>query len=93
MFNSNNHQRNTNQNRIEMLPHTCQNIYHQKVYKQQKLLRICRTGIPCTLLVEMQIAATMHQLSGHEFELGDSEGQRSLVRCSSWGRKELDMTE
>ena len=53
MFNSNNHQRNTNQNRIEMLPHTCQNIYHQKVYKQQKLLRICRKGIPCTLLVEM----------------------------------------
>ena len=33
-------------------------------------------------------------LSGHEFEqtLGDSEGQGSLVCCSSWGRKESDMT-
>ena len=36
-----------------------------------------------------------HQLSGHEFEqtLGDSERQGSLVCCSSWGHKELDMTE
>ena len=36
-----------------------------------------------------------HLLNGHEFEqtLGDSEGQGSLVHCSSWGRKELDMTE
>ena len=33
--------------------------------------------------------------SGHEFEetLGDSEGQGSLVCCSSWGCKELDMTK
>ena len=36
-----------------------------------------------------------HQLNGHEFQqtLGDSEGQGSLVCCSSWGRKELDTTE
>ena len=36
-----------------------------------------------------------HQLNGHEFEqaLGDSEGQGSLVFCSPWGHKELDMTE
>ena len=36
-----------------------------------------------------------HRLNGHEFEqaLGDGEGQRSLVRCSPWGCKELDMTE
>ena len=35
-----------------------------------------------------------HGLSGDEFEqtLGDSEGQGSLVCCSSWGHKELDMT-
>ena len=36
-----------------------------------------------------------HQrLNRHEFEqiLGDSEGQESLVCCTSWGRKELDMT-
>ena len=34
-----------------------------------------------------------HQLNGHEFKqtLGDSEGQRSLVCCSSWHCKELDM--
>ena len=36
-----------------------------------------------------------HQLSGHEFEQapGDSEGQRSLVRCSPWGHKESETTE
>ena len=36
-----------------------------------------------------------HWLSGHESEqaLGDSEGQGSLVCCSPWGGKELDMTE
>ena len=35
-----------------------------------------------------------HRLNGHEFEqtLGDSEGQGSLVYCSPWGCKELDMT-
>ena len=33
------------------------------------------------------------QLNGHEFEQipGDSEGQGSVVCCSSWGHKELDM--
>ena len=36
-----------------------------------------------------------HRLDGHEFEqtLRDSEGQGSLVCCSLWGHKELDMTE
>ena len=36
-----------------------------------------------------------HPLDGHESELtpGDSEGQGSLVYCSPWGRKELDMTQ
>ena len=36
-----------------------------------------------------------HRLSGHEFEqaLGDGEGQGSLACCSSWGHKELHMTE
>ena len=35
-----------------------------------------------------------HRLNGHEFEQTprDSEGQRSLVCCSPWGRKELDTT-
>ena len=36
-----------------------------------------------------------HRLNGHEFEqiLGDSEGQGSMVCCSSWGHKESDTTE
>ena len=36
-----------------------------------------------------------HQLNGHEFEqaLGDGDGQGSLVCCSPWCCKELDMTE
>ena len=35
-----------------------------------------------------------HPLNGHEFEqtLGDSEGPGRLACCSSWGRRELDMT-
>ena len=35
-----------------------------------------------------------HWLNWHEFEqaLGDNEGQGSLVCCSPWGYKELDMT-
>ena len=36
-----------------------------------------------------------HRLNGHEFEetQGNSEGQGSLVCCSSWGHKESDMTK
>ena len=36
-----------------------------------------------------------HQLDGHEFEqaLGIGDGQRGLVCCSPWGRKESDTTE
>ena len=35
-----------------------------------------------------------HWLDGQEFEqtLGDGEGQGSLVCCTSWGRKESDIT-
>ena len=32
-------------------------------------------------------------MSLFEQTLGDSEGQRSLVCCSSWSPKELDMTQ
>ena len=37
----------------------------------------------------------MRWLNGHEFEQtpGDREAQGSLVCCSPWGHKELDMTE
>ena len=36
-----------------------------------------------------------HRLNGHEFEqaLGDCDRQGSLMCCSPWGRKELDMIE
>ena len=36
-----------------------------------------------------------HQLDGHEFVYtpGVGNGQGGLACCSSWGRKELDMTE
>ena len=33
MLNIANHQINANQNHNEILPHTCQNGYHEKVYK------------------------------------------------------------
>ena len=35
------------------------------------------------------------ELNGHEFEQApeDGDGQGSLVCCSPWGHKELDMNE
>ena len=43
--------------------------------------------------IEDEIVGWYHGLNGHEFEqtVGDSEGQGSLVCCSSWGLKESDM--
>ena len=45
-------------------------------------------------VTEDEMVGWHHQLNGHEFEqtLRDSGGQGSLA-CSSWGRKESDMTE
>ena len=44
---------------------------------------------------EDEMAGWHHQLDGHEFEQtpGVGDGQGGLACCSSWGRKELDMTE
>ena len=45
---------------------------------------------------EDEIAEWHHQLNGHEFEQAledDSEGQGSLESCSSWGCRELAITE
>ena len=44
---------------------------------------------------ENEMVGWHHWLNGHEFEqaLGIGDGQGSLACCSSWGRKELDMTE
>ena len=43
--------------------------------------------------IENEIVGWYHWLNGHEFDqtLGDSEGQESLVCCSSWGHKESDL--
>ena len=43
---------------------------------------------------EDEMVGWHHQLNGHEFGQtpGMSEGQGSLVCCSSWGLKELDTT-
>ena len=43
---------------------------------------------------EDEMAGWHHQLNGHEFgeTPGDSEGQGSLVCCSPWSRKVLDLT-
>ena len=44
---------------------------------------------------EGEMAEWHHRLDGHESEqaLGVGGGQESLVCCSPWGHKELDMTE
>ena len=44
---------------------------------------------------EDEMVGWHHWLNGHEFEQtpGDSEGQGSQACWSSWGHKELDMTE
>ena len=36
-----------------------------------------------------------HRLNGHEFEeaLRAGDGQGSMLRCSPWSHKELNMTE
>ena len=44
---------------------------------------------------EDEMVGWHHRLNGHEFEqtLGVGDRQGSLVCCSPWGHKELDMTE
>ena len=46
-------------------------------------------------MIEVEMIEWHRQLNGHEFEqaLGVGDGQGSLVCCSPWGCKELDMTE
>ena len=43
---------------------------------------------------EDEMVGWHHRFDGHRFEqaLRDNEGQGSLVCCSPWGHKELDMT-
>ena len=44
-------------------------------------------------MTEDKIVGWHHWFNGHEQILGDGEGQGSLVYCSPWGCKQLDMTE
>ena len=46
-------------------------------------------------MTEDEMVGWHHRLNRHEFEqtLGCNERQGSLVCCSLWGCKELDMTE
>ena len=46
-------------------------------------------------MTEDDMVGWHHRLKGHEFEQapGHDEGQESLAHCSSWGHKDLDMTE
>ena len=46
-------------------------------------------------MTEDEIVGWHHQLDGREFEqtLGFGDGHESLVCCSLWGCKKLDMTE
>ena len=46
-------------------------------------------------MTEDEMVGWHHRLDGHEFEqaLGVGDGQASLVCCSPWGHKELNMTE
>ena len=45
-------------------------------------------------MTEGEMVGWHHQLNGHEFEQapGEGEGQGSLVCCSLWGCKELNVT-
>ena len=46
-------------------------------------------------MTEDEMVGWHHQFDGHEFEqaLGVGDGQVSLVCCSAWGPKELDIME
>ena len=46
-------------------------------------------------MTEDEMVGWHHQLYEYEFEQAqeDGEGQGSLACCSSWGHKELDMTQ
>ena len=46
-------------------------------------------------MTEDKMLGWHHRLNGHGFgqTLGVGDGQGGLVCCSSWGRKESDMTE
>ena len=46
-------------------------------------------------MTEDELVGWHHRVNGHEFELipGVGDGQGGLACCSSWGRRESDVTE
>ena len=44
-------------------------------------------------MTEDEMVGWHHQLDGHEFRWTPGVGHGGLACCSSWGRKESDMTE
>jgi hypothetical protein len=52
------HKGNANQNHTKILPHPCQNDYHQEHQQQQMLARMWGKRNPHTLLVGMQASTT-----------------------------------
>ena len=46
-------------------------------------------------MIEDEMVGWHHRLIGHEFEQAPEvgDGQRNLVCCNPWGRKESDMTK
>ena len=53
------------------------------------------SGTPAGFMFKKLAHIFLYHLYGHEFEqaLGVGDGQGSLVCCSPWGCKELDMAE
>ena len=46
-------------------------------------------------MIKDEMVGWHHQLNGHEFDLalGVGDGQGSMVFCSTWGRRESNITE
>ena len=65
---------------IEILPHTCQNGYHQKYHKEHMLMRMWRKGNTCTLLVGMLISAVTVE---YNMEVPQEVKNRTIVWTSN----------
>ena len=67
----------------------------QRTDKLEKTLILGKTRQEEKGTTEEEMVGWHHQLNGHEFEqaLGVVDEQGSLVCCSPWGLKELDMTQ
>ena len=71
------------------------NIQKMKISRNKKISKNEKLRQEEKGTTEDEVVQWHHQLKEHEFEqtLGDGEGQGSLVCCSLWGCKTLNMTE